>query len=144
MKEILNRLVLAFAITLVAFALASLAHAQQADEDRTPVAPQTQPARTVPESGAKQERWQQSQQNLTPKANDKANDDDETQDALAFTGRIVEQNGQLVLNDPVTKLNYQLDDPSKAKAYIGKQVKIIGKLGMKKNTIHIDSIEPSS
>lgn len=128
MKEILNRLMLAFAITLVAFALASLAHAQQTDEDRTSVAPQTKPAQTVPESGAKQECSQQGQQDAAPKAND--NDDDETQDALAFTGRIVEQNGQLVLNDPVTKLDYQLDDPSKAKLYVGKQVKIIGKLGM--------------
>lgn len=143
MKQILNRLVLAFAITLVAFALASLAHAQQADEDPTPVAPHTQPPQTVPQTGAKQERSRQGQQNAAA-TKSQSNDDDETQDALTFTGRIVEHDGQLVLNDPVTKIDYQLDDPSKAKSYVGKQVKIVGKLGMKQNTIHIESIEPSS
>lgn len=142
MKQILNRLVLAFAITLVAFALASLAHAQQADEDPTPVAPQA-PPQTVPQTGAKQERSQQGQQNAAA-TKSQGNDDDETQDALTFTGRIVEHDGQLVLNDPITKIDYQLDDPSKAKSYVGKQVKIVGKLGMKQNTIHIESIEPSS
>lgn len=141
MKAILNRLMLAFAITLVALTLDSLGQGQQADQDATPVAPQTQPE-TVPPSGAKQERSQpQGQQNATPT---KANDEDQTQGALTFTGRIVEHNGQLVLNDPVTKLEYQLDDPGKAKSYVGKQVKIIGKLGMKKNTIHVESIEPTS
>ncbi len=76
MKNFLVRLLLAAALTLVTFALASPAQAQQADED------------------------------------------------------------------PVTKMSYQLDDQSKAKPYIGKQV--IGKLEMKSNTIHIDSIEPLS
>lgn len=141
MKEIMNRLVLAFAVTLVAFALESLGHAQQADQDRTPVAPQAQ-REPAPGSGAKQERSEPTPQNASPSKS--SNDDDQTQDALTFTGRIVEQNGQLVLNDPVTKMEYLLDDPSKAKSYVGKQVKIIGKLGMKKNTIHIDKIEPAS
>jgi hypothetical protein len=47
-----------------------------------------------------------------------------------------------VLNDPVTKMDYQLDDQAKAKPYIGKQVKVTGKLEMNSNTIHVDSIEP--
>jgi uncharacterized protein DUF5818 len=144
MKEIVKRLMLAIAITLVAFALASLGHAQQADEDPAPGTPQQQKPQAVPQSSGKQATSNPAQQNNpVNKASSEANDD-QTQDALAFTGRIVEQHGELVLNDPVTKLNYQLDDPSKAKPYIGKQVKIIGKLGMKKNTIHIDSIEPVS
>jgi hypothetical protein len=98
----------------------------------------------VPQPSGKQATSSPAQQNsATNKSSADANDD-ETQDALAFTGRIVEQNGELVLNDPVTKVSYQLDEPSKAKPYIGKLVKIIGKLGMKKNTIRIDSIEPVS
>jgi hypothetical protein len=144
MKEILKRLLLALAITLVAFALASLAHAQQADEDPTPVAPQAQPPQTVPQTGAKQEHPQQAQQNAAATKSSRDDNDDETQDALTFTGRIVEHDGQLVLHDPVTKIDYQLDDPGKAKSYVGKQVKIVGKLGMKENTIHIESIEPAS
>jgi len=54
------------------------------------------------------------------------------------------EQGQFVLKDPVTKMIYQLDDPAKAKPYIGKQVKVTGKLEMKSNTIHIDGIEPLS
>jgi hypothetical protein len=41
-------------------------------------------------------------------------------------------------------MSYRLDDQSKARPYLGKQVKVIGKLEMKRNTIHIDSIEPVS
>jgi hypothetical protein len=41
-------------------------------------------------------------------------------------------------------MNYQLDDQAKAKPYLGKQVKITGKLEMRSNTIHINSIEPVS
>jgi hypothetical protein len=140
MKEIVKRLALAVAITLVAFALASLGHAQQADEDPAPATPQQQ----KPQSSVKPAPSSSAQQNSPVNKSSAEANDDQTQDALAFTGRIVEQNGELVLNDPVTKLNYQLDDSSKAKPYFGKQVKIIGKLGMKKNTIHIESIEPVS
>lgn len=144
MKEFVRRLVLAIAITLVAFALASQGHAQQADEDPAPATRQQQKPESAPQPSGKQVTESPAQQNNpTNKSSADANDD-ETQDALVFTGRIVEQNGELVLNDPVTKVSYQLDDPSKAKPYLGKHVKIIGKLGMKKNTIRIDSIEPVS
>jgi len=143
MKEIVKRLMLAVAITLVAFALASLGHAQQADEDPAPATKPQQKPQSVPQSSGKQATSNSAQQNSVNKSSAEANDD-QTQDALTFTRRIVEQHRELVLNDPVTKLNYHLDDPSKAKPYIGKQVKIFGKLGMKKNTIHIDSIEPVS
>ena len=143
MKEIVKRLMLAVAITLVAFALASIGHAQQADEDPAPATKPQQKPQSVPQSSGRQATSNSAQQNSVNKSSVEANDD-QTQDALAFTGRIVEQHGELVLNDLVTKLNYQLDDPSKAKPYIGKHVKILGKLGMKKNTIHIDIIEPAS
>jgi hypothetical protein len=143
-KEIVKRLMLAAAITLVAFALASLGHAQQADEDPAPATRPQQKPQAGPQSSEKQAASGPAQQNSPANQSNAEANDDQTQDALAFTGRIMEQNGELVLNDPVTKVSYQLDDPSKAKPYIGKQVRIIGKLGMKKNTIHIDSIEPVS
>jgi cytoskeletal protein RodZ len=144
MKEIVKRLMLAVAITLVAFALTSLGHAQQADEDPAPSTKPQQKPQAVPQSSEKQATSNSAQQNSPLNKSSAEAHDDQTQDALAFTGRIVEQHGELVLNDPVTKLNYQLEDPSKAKPYIGKHVKILGKLGMKKNTIRIDSIEPVS
>jgi len=138
MKDILTRLALAAAITLAAFAITSDAQQsgnQQPDEDRTPVSPHQQPA-PAPKS---------STQTQTPTAPEKSasagTNDEQTQDALAFTGRLQENNGALVLYDAVTKVSYQLDDPSKARPYVGKQVKIVGKLGMRSNTIHIDSVE---
>ena len=70
--------------------------------------------------------------------------DAQTQEALAFTGRVAKKQGQLVLNDPLTKMSYRLDGQAKAKPYLGKQVKVTGKLAMRSNTIHIDSIEPLS
>lgn len=144
MKEFVRRLVLAIAITLVAFALASQGHAQQADEDPAPATRQQQKPESAPQPSGKPVTSSPAQKNSPTNKSSADAKDDETQDALAFTGRIVEQNGELVLNDPVTKVSYQLDDPSKAKPYLGTHVKIIGKLGMKKNTIRIDSIEPVS
>lgn len=70
--------------------------------------------------------------------------DAQTQEALAFTGRVIQEQGHLVLKDSVTKMSYQFDDPSKAQPYIGKQVKVVGKLELKSNIIDIDSIEPLS
>jgi hypothetical protein len=131
MKNFLIRILLAATVTLVAFALTSPATAQQADEDPAPATPrqdQAQPS-AVPQSP---------QQHDSP-----ANSGDaQTQEALAFTGRVTKEQGHLVLKDPVTKMNYQLDDQEKAKPYVGKQVKVIGKLEMRSNTIHIESIEP--
>jgi len=126
MKNFLIRIMLATAITLVAFALASSARAQQADADPAPATPHQAHPSSPPQQDA-----------LVPSAAD-----DQTQGALAFTGRIVKQQGRIVLNDPITKMSYQLDEQAKAKPYLGKQVKVTGKLEMKSNTIHVDHIEP--
>lgn len=125
MKNFLVRILLAAAVTLVAFALSSSARAQQADEDRAPATPR------------------QSQSPAAPQASQPPADA-QTQESLAFNGRVVKDQGQLVLKDAVTKMTYQLDDQAKAKPYIGKQVKVTGKLEMKSNTIHIEGIEPLS
>jgi hypothetical protein len=130
-KNFLIRILLAAAFVLASFALASSAQAQQGDEDRTTATPQQQPT-TSPNTA------QQQEVPTRPSA------DAQTQEALAFTGRVTREQGHLVLKDPVTKLSYQFDDPSKAKPYVGKQVKVIGKLELKSNIIHIDSIEPLS
>lgn len=132
MKNFLIRILLAAALTLVAFAMASTAQAQQADEDPAPATPRQQQPTATPKLP---------QQQPVPAA---SSGDSQTQQALAFTGRIINEQGHLVLKDPVTKMSYQLDDQAKAKPYLGKQVKVIGKLEMKSNTIRIDSIEPLS
>ena len=132
MTIFLFRIPLAAAVTLAAFALASSAPAQPAEEDPAPAVPRLQQSLTGPSS---------SQQRELP---DSSSNDAQTQAALAFTGRVTNEHGQLVLRDPVTKMTYKLDDQSKAKRFVGKQVKVVGKLEMKSNIIHIESIEPLS
>ena len=132
MKNILFRLLVAAALTLAAFALASPAHGQQADEDSTPsnskpqARDQQSPARSTTQS---------------PPASAAPSSGDRTQDELVFTGRVKEERGTLVLKDPVTKLTYQLDDQSRARKFLGKQVKVVGKLEMNSNTIQVSLIE---
>jgi len=85
---------------------------------------------------------QQQQPNET-QSND-TQSDMKSQDAKSFTGRVAKEKGKLVLKDPVTKMSYQLDDQDKAASYVGKQVKVTGKLDMSSNTIQVESIEPIS
>jgi Protein of unknown function (DUF5818) len=130
MKRVLQHFSLAAAIALMAMALGPSLHAQQADQDPSPVAPEkTNPA--VP----------QAQQN---EAQMPASGDATNREAKTFTGRIVKEDGQIVLKDPVTKVSYKLDDAAKAKQYIGKQVKVTGKLDLNTNTIELNRIEPLS
>ncbi|HYM76354.1 MAG TPA: DUF5818 domain-containing protein [Candidatus Dormibacteraeota bacterium] len=74
----------------------------------------------------------QSQNNMQP------------EDAKPFSGTIVKEKGKFVLKDQATKSSYQLDDQEKAKQFEGKQVKVIGKLDVETNLIHVENIEPVS
>jgi Protein of unknown function (DUF5818) len=123
-KKFLLRLSVAAAVTLLALALESSLHAQQADHDPAPATPHQA------ESSAQQQEAQMP-----------ASGDATTHEPKTFTGHVVKENRELVLKDPVTKVSYKLDDPAKAKPYIGKQVKVTGKLDMNSNTIQIASIE---
>jgi hypothetical protein len=130
MKRVLEQLSLAAAAALLMMIVGIPVHAQQADQDPSPNAPaKANPA--VP----------QAQQN---EAQMPASGEATTRDAKTFTGRIVKENGQIVLKDPVTKVSYKLDDSAKAKQYLGKQVKATGKLDMNTNTIQLERVEPTS
>ena len=137
MKNFLARLLLAAAAILVAFAVTSIAHAQQADEDAAPATPHQQEAPASPSTSPQKHSTLPEQHANNPSASC----DEQTQDALPFTGSAVEQDGAIVLSDPVTKMTYLLDVPSKARSYVGNQVKIVGKLEMKSNTIRIERVE---
>lgn len=135
MKDILIRLLIAATLTLAAFALSSSSTGQQSpgqqgDEDATPTAPTPQ-GKTAQSSNPAQ----------TSPTNAGSSVDDQTQNQLAFTGRIEQEKGLLVLKDPITKLSYQLDDQLRAKHFIGKRVKVTGKLGMRTNAIQVANIE---
>ncbi len=133
MKKALLHLSLSLAATvaLLTLALEPSMHAQQADQDPAPASPHRADPAISP----------QSQQN---EAQMPASGDATTREAKTFSGRIVKENGELVLKDPVTKVSYKLSEPGKAKQYVGKQVKVIGKLDMNSNTIQVDGIEPLS
>jgi len=124
MNDSLVRVLLTSA--LMAFSVANYGHAQQSYAG---VARQQQP-----------ETAQESQRQDTRQ---RPSSDEETQNALAFTGRLVKEKGQILLKDPVTKMNYQLDNALKAKPFIGKQVKVVGKLNLNSNMIYVDSITPT-
>jgi uncharacterized protein YdeI (BOF family) len=130
MKKVLLHFSLATAVTLLTLALAPPVNAQQADQD----AAQTTPHQADP--AATPQTQQQQNEAQMPSSGDTT-----THDAKVFTGRIVKESGEFVLNDPVTKVSYKLRDPAKAKQYQGKQVKVTGKLDMNSNTIEVDSIE---
>ena len=116
------RLLLSSAMVLLAFGLSASAQAQSdaGSTSSTRVIPQDQDASVL------------------------ASVDPETENPLAFTGRVVRNNGEIQLLDPVTKVSYQFDDSLKVKNYLGKRVKVVGTLSLSSNTIHIHSVEPAS
>jgi len=129
MKRVLKQFSLAAAVMLFTMVLGPSLSAQQANQDPSRAPEKTNPA--VP----------QAQQN---EAQMPASGEATTRDAKTFTGRIVKENGQIVLKDPITKVSYKLDDATKAGQYMGKQVKATGKLDLNTNTIQLERIEPLS
>jgi lipopolysaccharide export system protein LptA len=126
--------------------LGSSANAQDQQSSQEPAATtpaqQQQPTATPPDQApaATPERPQQPNETQS----NETQSDMKSQDAKSFTGRVAKEKGKLVLKDPVTKMSYQLDDQDKAASYVGKQVKVTGKLDMNSNTIQVESIEPIS
>ena len=141
MNKFLLRLSLAAAMTMGVIALGSSANAQdQSSQEPAATTPpqQQQPTATPPDQAPAAAAEQQQQPNETQ------SNDMKGQDAKSFTGQVAKEKGKLVLRDPVTKMSYKLDDQDKAASYVGKQVKVTGKLDMNSNTIQVETIEPIS
>ena len=105
-------------------------HAQQASQNSASAIPIQADA-----FAAQRQRQQQNEAQMP------VSGDTTTHAAQAFSGSIVKEKGELVLQDSVTKVIYKLDEPAKAKPYAGRQVKVTGKLHADSNTIHVESIE---
>jgi hypothetical protein len=133
MNKFLVRLSLAAAMTMGVIALGSsaLAQDQQSSQQQQPTATAADQA---PAAAAEQPQ----------QSNEAQSDDMKGQDAKSFSGTVAKEKGKLVLRDPVTKMSYKLDDQDKAASYVGKQVKVTGKLDLNSNTIQVESIEPIS
>lgn len=85
---------------------------------------QTQPSPDTQQGGQSSERQPSSQ----------------VQREREFTGTIVNEGHSVRLKDSTGNANYKLDDQNRAKAYVGKPVKVRGKLDAATNTIQVDSI----
>lgn len=130
MNKFLLRFLLAAAITVLAASLTQSGEAQSAGQSSAGTA----------QSDSTQSP-QAAQQSNNNEAQMPASGDTTTHEANAFTGRVVKQDGEIVLMDAVTKVTYKFDDPAKAKKYVGQHVKVTGKLDMNSNTILVESIE---
>jgi hypothetical protein len=138
MTQMLIRLLLAALLTFAAFALSSSARGQQANSDATPThAQMSSPAQQPGYTPAPNENQEFSGSKMPSEAGE------QTQEALAFTGQITNVRATLVLLDPITRITYRLANPMRAKPFLGRQVKVVGKLERKSNTIRIDTIAPT-
>lgn len=118
-------------IVFLMLAFAPLVRPQQADQDPAPATPRRADPNRVPQPHANETRMP-------------ASGPITTHESKTFSGNIVREDGTLVLQDPVTKVSYKLSDQGKAKRYLGKQVKVTGKLEINSNTIQVSAIEPRS
>ncbi len=60
-----------------------------------------------------------------------------------FMGTVLRRNGIYVLRAGDLEYKLELDDPDKARRYLGQSVKILGTLDKQANTLHIKTIERS-
>jgi uncharacterized protein YdeI (BOF family) len=63
------------------------------------------------------------------------------QQPSSFAGTVVKAGGKYVLK--TSDANYLLDDQTKAKQYVGQQVKVNGSLDNSTGTIHVSDITPA-
>jgi predicted lipid-binding transport protein (Tim44 family) len=126
-------LLIALVLGILSFAVIAPppAYAQQANQDSTSAAPRKSDAAGVPPQHANEAQMP-------------ASGETTTEAATTFSGVVVRENGELVLKDPITKVVYKLDDTTKARQFLGKRVKVTGKLQMNSNKILMESIEPFS
>jgi hypothetical protein len=144
MNKFLLRISLAAAVMVGMSALGVTAQAQEpsSQEPAATAPPQQDPAGVPSQDQQQTPSASQPAQTQNESQMPTAGSDAQTQDAKAFTGRVDKEDGKVVLKDPVTKNTYQIDNAAKVKSYMGKQVKVTGKLDMNSNTIHVESIEP--
>jgi hypothetical protein len=66
------------------------------------------------------------------------------QPSKTFSGTIIKDGENFVLNDAANKTSYMLDDTQKASQYEGKKVKVTGTVDVASNTIHVETIEEAA
>jgi uncharacterized protein YdeI (BOF family) len=109
------------------FATASSAHAQDQAQPPQQQQPQPAPDQAQPQAPPDQAQPQQPAQ------------PDQSKSAT-FTGTIVQSGNQFALRDSSGQV-FKLDDPDRAKPYVGKTVKVTGQLDEQAMVIHVESIQ---
>jgi hypothetical protein len=122
----MKKLITIFGTMALAAALSSISFAQQ---DQS--APNSQ------QPTASQPDQDQSAQPSSP-----SQDSSPAMQTSTFAGTVVKAGGKYVLK--TADANYQLDDQTKAKKYVGQQVKVNGSLDNSTGTIHVSDIAPAS
>jgi hypothetical protein len=131
MKQFVLQIALVMGILSFAVIAPPPAYSQQADQNSPSTAPRKSDTAGTPPQHANEAQMP-------------ASGETTTEASKTFRGVIAKEDGEIVLKELVTKVVYKLDDTAKAKQFIGKQVKVIGKLQMNSNKILMESIEPVS
>jgi hypothetical protein len=122
MKRLFVPMVSVAAVLLLMGIAPQAVWAQQVDQDSSSTAPRKSDNAGVPAQHANETHIPSSGETTI-------------EAAKIFGGVVVKENGELALQDPVTKVNYKLDDEAKAKQFLGKRVKVTGKLQPNSNKI---------
>ncbi len=112
------------------FATPSSAYAQDQAQPPQQQQPQPAPDQAQPPQAPPDQAQPQPQQPAQP---------DQSKSAT-FTGTIVRSGNQFALRDPSGQV-FKLDDPDRAKPYVGKTVKVTGQLDEQAMVIHVESIQ---
>jgi len=132
----MKKLITAISTMALAMAISTVSFAQQ-DQSAQPSARQST---SDTQSGQQPGADQQGAQQPSSPSQDSSNSTQAAQDS-SFTGAVVKSAGKYVLK--TSDMNYQLDDQSKAKQFVGQQVKVSGSLDSSTNTIHVSDISPA-
>ncbi len=103
-----------------------------------------QPATQEPTAQEPAAQQPATQEPTAPSPDSMSQESNQSQPTQMFMGKIAKSKGDLVLKGDAGT-SYKLDNPDQAKQWVGKKVKVTGKLDTATNTIHVANIEaPSS
>lgn len=110
---------------------------QPATQEPQPSTQDQQPAAQEPQPSTQEPATQSPDSSMSQESN-------QSQPTQMFMGKIAKSKGDLVLKGG-GGISYKLDNTDQAKQWVGKKVKVTGKLDTATNTIHVVNIEaPSS
>jgi hypothetical protein len=134
----MKKLLTVMATMALAMALSAVSFAQQ-DQSAQPSAqqPSSDMQNTQPSSAQPSD-----QQGTQPSSPSQDSSSSMSTQGTTFVGTVVKAGGKYVLK--TSDMAYQLDDQTKAKQFVGQQVKVNGSLDSNTSTIHISDISPAS